>query len=288
MAEPQTPQIDFTQPPPLIDFTQPPPGLGMTGGSLSVGSSVPNARIRNLPNPAANETSPLGALYHGAKTGAQLASLPMSAELPSMGLKQVLGMLAGGTVGKLGGEKAAESLGAGDLGKEAAGDIGAMWGGNLGAKLAENPVAQAIVKTAFKIGDAAAFGRLSKIWDAFTSLPAEVRTLSPKAIPVPPAASAPPAAAASAAPIPAAAAPPAASGNISPEGWYYLGQLQQIARQIEAEDAATVQPKNITPARAANMTKAATPPKSTDDLTPVLNEMLKRVQAAKGKISDLR
>jgi hypothetical protein len=43
---------------------------------LTDGGSVPNARIRNLPNPAAKATSAGAALLDGMKTGAQLASIP--------------------------------------------------------------------------------------------------------------------------------------------------------------------------------------------------------------------
>ncbi|HEY6768000.1 MAG TPA: hypothetical protein VI386_24865 [Candidatus Sulfotelmatobacter sp.] len=44
--------------------------------TLTDGGSVPNARIRNLPNPAAKATGPGDALLDGMKTGAQLASIP--------------------------------------------------------------------------------------------------------------------------------------------------------------------------------------------------------------------
>lgn len=49
------------------------PSTGLTDGG-----SVPNARIRNLPNPAAKATSAGDALLDGMKTGAQLASIPSS------------------------------------------------------------------------------------------------------------------------------------------------------------------------------------------------------------------
>lgn len=103
-----------------------------SGVVLSNPSTVPNARIRNLPNPAANEPDPLTALYHGAKTGAQLASIPAAATLS---VSDLLFGTAGAAVGGYAAQKGAKTLGAGELGQEMAGDAGSLLGGALSAKV---------------------------------------------------------------------------------------------------------------------------------------------------------
>jgi len=129
-----TPAIDFSkyeqQVPAQIDFSKyesaAVPPLGTV--QLSNPSTVPNARMRNLPNPAAGETSALGALYHGAKTGAMLAT-PLT--LPEAGaglIPRVAGALAGGTVGGTAGKEIAKEAGAGELGQEVSGDVGGVAG----------------------------------------------------------------------------------------------------------------------------------------------------------------
>src|SRR5882762_1255767 len=50
-----------------------------TPPGLTDGGSVPNARIRNLPNPAAGSKTAGDALLNGMKTGAQLAAIPAAA-----------------------------------------------------------------------------------------------------------------------------------------------------------------------------------------------------------------
>lgn len=60
----------------------------------SDGGSVPNARIRNLPNPAAKATSPGDALLDGVKTGAQLASIPSAVAGISAGVESAEGATA--------------------------------------------------------------------------------------------------------------------------------------------------------------------------------------------------
>lgn len=65
---------------------------------------VPNARLRNLPNPAEG-MSPGRALYEGAKTGLSAGSLPAAAASPMSAVRA----LAGGTVGSMAGSKIAES-----------------------------------------------------------------------------------------------------------------------------------------------------------------------------------
>jgi hypothetical protein len=105
-----------------------PEGLGMAGQSLTSAGAVPNARLRNLPNPAAGETSALGALYHGAKTGATLASIPSAASLT---IPSAARLLAGGAVGSAVGSQIAKQAGAGELGQEFGGDVGGLAGGTL-------------------------------------------------------------------------------------------------------------------------------------------------------------
>lgn len=81
---------------------------------------VPNARIRNLPNPAAKATSATDALLDGMKTGAELTAIPATAiglgeagpviahlaeHLPNLGkayqVLKTLGGVASGTGGTL-------------------------------------------------------------------------------------------------------------------------------------------------------------------------------------------
>ena len=88
--------------------------------------TVPNARIRNLPNPAEG-MSPGRALYEGAKTGLTAASLPIAAANPAGALRA----LAGGTVGTEVAGKLAENFGASDFQQEVAGDVGGLVGGGL-------------------------------------------------------------------------------------------------------------------------------------------------------------
>lgn len=103
-------------------------GLGMGGASLTNAGAVPNARLRNLPNPAAGETSNIGALYHGAKMGATLASIPASASLT---IPSAARMLVGGTVGTVAGQQLSKAVGAGQFGQEVSGDIGGLLGAGL-------------------------------------------------------------------------------------------------------------------------------------------------------------
>jgi hypothetical protein len=97
---------------------------------LKNASTIPNARIRNLPNPAAGETSAAGALYHGAKMGATLASIPFAA---TMNAPTLIGSLIGGYAGGKGGQYVAKQAGAGPMGQEVAGDITGAIGGIYGA-----------------------------------------------------------------------------------------------------------------------------------------------------------
>lgn len=188
--DPQTTQADwFSQNAPIAAqggdwFSQNAPAAIDAPGpiQLSNPSTVPNARIRNLPNPAANEPDPLTALYHGAKTGATLAMLPASAELPSMSLKQIVGMLGGGIVGGAAGQTISKAAGAGPLGQEMSTDAGTLAGSGIGAKIAESPLAKLIVTKAWKTADAASFDRLGKIWDIFKTLPADVRGALDKSV----------------------------------------------------------------------------------------------------------
>lgn len=101
---------------------------------LSNPSTVPNARIRNLPNPAEGETSPGEALYHGAKTGLLLGSLPAAAYATVPGL--VTGA-AGATIGSMAGKNIAKSAGAGEFGQEVASDVGGLTGGSITASAAD-------------------------------------------------------------------------------------------------------------------------------------------------------
>lgn len=81
-------------------------------------SKVPNARIRNLPNPAEG-MSPLRAAYEGAKTGLSVASLPAMAASPVGAAKAI----PVGMVGSAIGSTAAQASGAGEFGQEVAGDL---------------------------------------------------------------------------------------------------------------------------------------------------------------------
>src|SRR5258708_5406473 len=101
-----------------------------SGVQLSNPSTVPNARIRNWPNPAANETSPGEALYHGAKTGLMLASIPAAA---TASIPALVTGTAGAVVGGVAGKQIAKASGAGEFGQEVAGDAGAVAGGALTA-----------------------------------------------------------------------------------------------------------------------------------------------------------
>jgi len=146
---------------------------------LSNPSTVPNARIRNLPNPAANETSSAGALYHGMKTGAELASIPATMGQP---LVPVVRGLIGGALGSWGAKKGAEILGADDMGQEIAGDVGGAITGGLasaapGTRVGKSvgaiskpfattiedlPVVGSVIKGAKAIGNVR--GELADIW----------------------------------------------------------------------------------------------------------------------------
>lgn len=88
--------------------------------------SVLNTRLRNIPDPSANETTALGALYHGIKGGASLAALPMATSVTPGGA--ALG-LAGSTVGAPAGEAIFRAAGAGPLGQEIGSDVGGLAGG---------------------------------------------------------------------------------------------------------------------------------------------------------------
>lgn len=94
-------------------------------------STVLNPRLRNLPDPSANETSAAGALYHGVKAGATLATLPLIPMTPIADL--ALGA-TGGAVGSAAGKVISKSAGAGELGQEVASDVGGVVGGVGAAK----------------------------------------------------------------------------------------------------------------------------------------------------------
>jgi hypothetical protein len=90
--------------------------------------TVPNARIRNIPNPAANETSPGEALYHGAKTGFTLGMIPAAPGMIGAPLETAVG-LGGAGVGAATGKVAAKAAGAGAFGQEVGEDVGGLAGG---------------------------------------------------------------------------------------------------------------------------------------------------------------
>lgn len=252
------------------------------GFQISKPSTIPNARIRNLPNPAEGETSPLGALYHGAKTGATLGMLPAAAAAIPMTIPAAVGTatgIVGGAAAGAGAKAGAEALGAGELGQEAAGDVGNIVGGLLGAGFGEagtkigQRIYNALPKELQQEVNGLVGGRMVHaarlIRAAAKMLPETTEATVPQAP----------------APTSAAAAP---SGQITPEGQNYLGRLQEIARQIEAQSE-PAKPKNVTPSRAAALKKPLTPAASADDLTNLLQESLKRAKAAKSKsLGDLQ
>lgn len=120
-APPKSGPIDFSA------YESPKPGEV----KLSNPSTVPNARIRNLPNPAEGETSPASALYHGMKTGGELAMLPLAPVIASTPIPELAAGAAGGTAGGVLAKKGAQAAGAGELGQEVAGDAGVLVGGGL-------------------------------------------------------------------------------------------------------------------------------------------------------------
>lgn len=132
---PQQPSNGWT---PVQEGTSPAPSgwtpvdeSGAQGGlHLSDPSTVPNARIRNMPNPVDPSWSPGRSLYEGAKTGLTLGSIPASVESTIPGLvRGAIGAAAGG----YGGKTLAKAAGAGEFGQEVAGDVGGVVGGGLSA-----------------------------------------------------------------------------------------------------------------------------------------------------------
>src|SRR5712671_5345187 len=70
---------------------------------LSDPRTVPNARIRNMPNPVDPSWSPWRSLYEGAKTGLTLGSIPASTAVPIGTLaRTVAGGLVGSKIGQTG------------------------------------------------------------------------------------------------------------------------------------------------------------------------------------------
>ena len=124
-------------------------------------STVPNARIRNMPNPAEGETSAAGAFYHGAKAGLTLGMLPAApAMIPTSAAGAVSTALGvgGATVGSIAGNQIAKSAGGGELTQEVGGDVGGLVGGGLGAKapeLANTKVGQSLLTLLKPFGVAA-------------------------------------------------------------------------------------------------------------------------------------
>ena len=143
----------------------------MPGLQLSNPSSVPNARIRNLPNPAANETSALGALFHGAKAGLTLGSIPASL---GMSAPQLAGGIIGGTVGNTAGTVISKAAGAGPMGQEISGDIGGLVGGLYGAGRASSATRGFIENFRAGLGETA---------PSSTALPAAVPAVPEGALP---------------------------------------------------------------------------------------------------------
>lgn len=95
---------------------------------LSNPSTVPNARLRNLPDPSDPTKTPLQNLYEGAKFGASVGSAPfmLDASLPMI-LRGALGAAVGSKAASL----TAKTLGAGPFGQEVAGDVGGVAGGGI-------------------------------------------------------------------------------------------------------------------------------------------------------------
>lgn len=202
------------------------------------------------------------------------------------------GAAAGGALAKTG----AEALGATPEQSQLAGDVGQLVGG-VGANKLAGVVGPAVSKARAlwdaipeetqktlqksvlgmaspRISHAMEFGKSAK--QGYEALQSVLDTL--RKMPE----SAPATAETGAISQPATTAAVKKPGEITPQGWYYLGRLQEIAKNIEAEEAAAA-PKNVTPSRAAALKKPVTPPASSDDLTNLLQESLKRAQAAKGK-----
>lgn len=115
------------------------------GFTISDSSSIPNARIRNMPRPDDPSQSPGRNFYEGAKTGLMLGSIPASAGQPIAPLAR--GVI-GATLGGYGAKKVAKAAGAGDFGQEVAGDVGGLAGGGLAAELPGTKVGQSVAAVA--------------------------------------------------------------------------------------------------------------------------------------------
>lgn len=96
---------------------------------LSDARTIPNARIRNLPNPVDPSWGPGRSLYEGAKTGLMLGGIPASTAAT---IPELVGGTIGGTVGGTAGKGIAKMAGAGEFGQEVGGDIGGLVGGGAG------------------------------------------------------------------------------------------------------------------------------------------------------------
>lgn len=137
-----------------------------SGLHLSNPSTVPNARIRNMPNPVDPSWSPGRALYEGAKTGLELGSIPATAGQPIASVARgALGAAAGG----FGAKTLAKAAGAGDFGQEVAGDVGGLVGGGLTEGAANTRVGKTTGKViggiAQDIPGVRQAGKISQYWN---------------------------------------------------------------------------------------------------------------------------
>ena len=140
-------------------------GLGM-GGQPLTDRTVPNARLRNLPNPVDPSWGPGRALYEGAKTGLELGAIPATAGQP---IASVARGALGATAGSLAGKTAAKMAGGGDLAQEVSGDVGGVVGGGLTEGLANTRVGKTVGKviggTIEDIPGVRQLGKLKGYWD---------------------------------------------------------------------------------------------------------------------------